>query len=39
MWNTPFSPLFPAPLWPGVAAPDKVLTMGQIELNHVLMLN
>ena len=26
-------------LWPGVVAPDKVLTMGQLELNCVLMPN
>ena len=25
--------------WPGVVAPDRVLSMGQIELNCVLMLN
>ena len=29
----------PGPLWLGVVAPDRVLSMGQIELNHVLMLN
>ena len=28
-----------ARIWPGVEAPDKVLSMGQIELNSVLMLN
>ena len=27
------------PLRPGVLAPDKVLSMGQIELNSILMLN
>ena len=27
------------PLWPGVVGPDRVLSMGQIELNRVLMLN
>ena len=27
------------PLWPGVVASDRVLSMGQIELNCVLMLN
>ena len=26
----------PVPLWPGVVAPDKVLSMGQIELNCVI---
>ena len=29
----------PGPLWPGEVAPDRVLSMGQIELNYVLMLN
>ena len=24
--------LFPSPLWPGVVAPERVLSMGQIEL-------
>ena len=32
-------PLHCYPLWPGVVAPDRVLSMGQIELNYVLMLN
>ena len=26
-------------LWPGVVASNRVLSMGQIELNSVLMLN
>ena len=29
----------PDSLWPEVVAPDKVLSMGQIELKCVLMLN
>ena len=29
----------PGPLWPGIVAPDGVLSMGQIELYCVLMLN
>ena len=29
----------PGPLWPGMVAPDRVLSMGQIELNCVLILN
>ena len=37
--STPLLPLLPVPLWPAVAAPDRVLSMGQIELNYVLMLN
>ena len=32
MWNTSSLPLVLGPLWPGVVAPDKVLSMGQIEL-------
>ena len=32
-------PLLPGPLWPEVVAPDRVLSMGQIELNCVLILN
>ena len=31
--------LLPGPLYPGVVAPDRVLSMGQIELNCVLKLN
>ena len=36
--STSSLPSLPGPLWPGVAAPDWVLSMGQIELNSVLML-
>ena len=32
MLSTPSLPLLPGPLWPGVVAPDKVLSIGQIEL-------
>ena len=32
-------PSLPCPFWSGVVAPDRVLSMGQIELNCVLMLN
>ena len=39
MQSTPSMPSLPGPLWPGVVAPDRVLSMGQIELNCVLMLN
>ena len=35
---TPSLPLLPDPLWPGVVEPDRVLSMGQIERNCVLML-
>ena len=37
--STPSLPLLPAPLWPGVVAPDIVQSMSQIKLNCVLMLN
>ena len=30
--STPILPLFPGPLWPGDVAPDRVLSMGLIEL-------
>ena len=33
MWSTPLLPLLPGPLCPGVIALDRVLSMGQIELN------
>ena len=39
MQSTDSLPLLPGPLWPRVEAPDRVLSMGQIELNCVLMLN
>ena len=32
MMSAPSLPLLPGPLWPGVVAPDKGLSMGQIEL-------
>ena len=32
MWNTPLLPLLLGPLGTGVEAPDRVLSMGQIEL-------
>ena len=28
MWNTCSLPLPPGPLWPGIVAPDRALTMG-----------
>ena len=31
-WSTPSLPLIPGLLWPGVVAPDRILSMGQIEL-------
>ena len=39
MQNTPSFPSLPGPLKPGVVAPGRVLSMGQIELICVLMLN
>ena len=39
MQSTPSLPLLPGPLWPKVGAPDRVLSMGQIELNCVLIQN
>ena len=33
MCSTPLLPSLPGPLKPGVVAPDRVLSMGQIELN------
>ena len=32
MWSTPSLPSPPGPLRPGVIAPDRVLSMSQIEL-------
>ena len=37
--GTPSLPSLPGPLWPGEEAPDRVLSIGQIELNCELMLN
>ena len=39
MQSTPSLPSLQGPLLPGVVAPNRVLSMGQIELNCVLMLN
>ena len=39
MQRTPLLPSLPGLLWPRVVAPDRVLSMCQIELNCVLMLN
>ena len=35
MWSTRSLPSLPDPFWPGVVAPDRVLSMGQIELNCI----
>ena len=34
MQSTPLVPSFPGPLWLRVLAHNRVLFMGQIELNH-----
>ena len=39
MWSIPLLPSLPSPLWPGIVAPDRALSMGEIELKCVLMLN
>ena len=39
MWSTPSLPSLPDPLRSGVIAPDRVLSIGQIELNCALILN
>ena len=39
MQSTPSFPSLPGSLWLGVVATDRVLSMGQIELKCVLMLN
>ena len=31
MWSISSMPLLPGSIWPGVVAPDWVLSMGQIE--------
>ena len=38
MLSTPSLTLLPGPLWLRVVAPDRVLSIGQIELNCILML-
>ena len=39
MRSAPLLPLLLGPLWPEVVAPDRVLSINQMELNCVLMLN
>ena len=42
IWSTPLLPLLPEPHWLGVVAPDRVLSIDQIEqsmcVNELLML-
>ena len=35
----PFLPSLQGPHWLGLVTPDRLLSMGQIELNYVLILN
>ena len=35
MWSIPSLPSLPGPFYPGVVAPDKVLSMGLLELNWI----
>ena len=39
MWSTPLLTSLPGPLWPRVVAPNRVLSMGQIVLNNMPILN
>ena len=39
MRGIPSLPSLSGLLWPRVVAPDRVLSMGEIELNCILMLN
>ena len=39
MWSTLLLPSLPSPLWPGVIALDRILSMGQIEINFIITLN
>ena len=38
MRSTSLLPSLSGPLWPGEVAPDRILSMGQRELNSILML-
>ena len=39
MQSTPSLPSLEGPLWPGLVTSDRILSIGQIKLNSVLMLN
>ena len=39
MRNAPSLPSLPGPAWPGVVALDRVLSMAQIEINWVIIIN
>ena len=36
MQSTPWLPLLPGPLWSGVVAPDSVLSIDQMDCEHLL---
>ena len=36
MWSTPSLPLLSGPLWPAVVAPDRIVSIDQIELFDIL---
>ena len=38
MWSTSLLASLPSPLWPRIVAPDRVLSMGKIELNCVFII-
>ena len=39
MWSTPSLPSFPVTLWLRFVAPDRFLSMDQIELNYIITQN
>ena len=39
IWCTPSLSSLPGQLWPRMVAPDRVLSMYQIELNYILIQN
>ena len=39
IWSTSSLPFLPSPPWPVVVEPERVPSIGQIELNCVFMLN
>ena len=42
LWGVRSSPSLaplPGPLWPGMVAPDRILSIGPIELKYILVLN
>ena len=39
MWSTPLLPSFKGSFGPRMVVPDRVLSMGLIEINSILMLN